>query len=76
MHQVNVTKFRSQLPKYLASVENGEEILITSHGKVIAKLIPPVDTQDKAKQQLRKLRKNSKVFDVISPIDENWDAEK
>lgn len=76
MQEINVTELRNHLPKYLARAHKGSEILITSHGHVIARILPPVDTKEQARSQLMKLRKKCKVMDVISPIDEKWDAEK
>ena len=76
MREINVTEFRNHLPKYLASVEDGKEILVTSHGRVIARILPPTDTKNEAKKQLKALRKHCKVGDVISPIDEEWNSDK
>lgn len=76
MNQVNVTELRNHLPRYLSSVQKGNEILITSHGVVIARIVPPADTQKEAKAELLKLRKRCKVGDVISSTDESWEADK
>ena len=40
MYQVNIAQFRKDLSHYLNRVQNGEEIGITRHGKVIAILTP------------------------------------
>jgi prevent-host-death family protein len=74
--QVNVTQFRNHLQKYLEQAHKGSEILITLHGSVIARILPPINTQEQAKKELLKLRQNCKVLDVVSPVDEKWDAEK
>ncbi len=76
MYAVNVTELRNHLPKYLAIAQNGTEVLVTSHGHTIVRIMPPVNTQEQAVQLLKQLRKKCKVGDVISPIDEDWDAEK
>ena len=39
MREVNVTDLRAHLPAFLASVQAGEEVLVTSRGKVIARLV-------------------------------------
>ena len=57
MHEVNVTELRNHLPKYLADVCKGEEILITVRGRVIARILPPVDVKLEAGKKLRALRK-------------------
>ena len=76
MHAVNVTELRNHLQKYLTDVINGDEIEVTSHGKIIARILPPVDIRQEAKRKLSDLRKICKVGDVISPTGELWDAEK
>lgn len=76
MLEVNVTELRSHLPEYLATAQKGAEILVTSHGKVIAKIIPPVNTKQDAMLKLKKLRARCKVGDVISPVNEKWKSEK
>lgn len=76
MKAVNVTELRNHLPKYLASVQQGKEILVTSHGQIIARITPPLDVRHNAIEQLKLLRKHCKIGDVTSPIDENWEAEK
>lgn len=74
VREVNVIELRNHLPKYLSTVQHGNEIWVTSHGQVIARILPPVNTKGKAIKALKLLRKHRKVGDVVSPIDENWDA--
>jgi prevent-host-death family protein len=38
--QVNVTELRQHLPSYLKQVQNGKEIVVTSHGEMIARIVP------------------------------------
>ncbi len=38
---VAASEFRDALKGYLEQVENGDEIHITKHGKVVARLLPP-----------------------------------
>ena len=76
MRQVKITELRSHLPAYLGQVQNGEEIVVTSHGKAIARILPSQDVRETAKNQLKALRKKTSVGDVISPIGESWGAEK
>jgi prevent-host-death family protein len=75
MRQVNVTELRSHLHKYLDCVQKGSEVLVTWHGEVIARILPPIDKKKEAANKLKKLRTRSKINDVISPIDESWEAE-
>lgn len=76
MRSINTTELRNHLPKYLHLVQRGDEILVTSHGKVIARIMPPIDVKLDAQNKLKSLRKACKVGDVISPIDEDWDVSK
>ena len=76
MRQINITELRNHLPKYLLAVTKGGEIQMTSHNKIIARILPPVDARQKTKKKLSALRKICKVGDVISPTGEAWEAEK
>jgi prevent-host-death family protein len=42
MKVVSFTEFRNNASSYLDLVEKGEEVEIQRHGKVIARLVPPV----------------------------------
>lgn len=76
MREVNVTELRNHLPVYLGSVRAGEEFLITSRGKAIAKLVPVEDPSLRARAELQELRKRCRIGDVVSPIGETWEAER
>ena len=74
MLTANITKLRNELPKYLHLVQSGEHIIVTSHGKAIARIMPPLDAPKEAKTQLKQLSKTCYIGDIISPIQEDWDA--
>lgn len=74
MLTTNVTELRRSLPKYLNCIQKGEHVLVTSHGRVIARILPPIDAKQEARTQLKQLQSVCRVGDVISPIPENWDA--
>jgi len=76
MLEVSVTAFRNHVPDYLEKVRNGEDIALTSRGKVIARLVPPGDERAHAKQQLVALRATSRIGDVVSPVNEDWEANR
>jgi prevent-host-death family protein len=76
MVDVSVTDLRSHLPEYLRRVSAGEEIRITSRGRVIASLVPARDVRDQARAALAALRRTARVGDVVSPTGETWDAER
>ena len=74
MIKVNVTELRNHLPTYLGKVRSGEEVAVTSRGKVIARLVPEADESSSARLRLETARKNSWVGDVVSPTGEAWEA--
>lgn len=41
MIEVNVKELREHLAQFIRQVETGEEIVITRHGTVVARLLPP-----------------------------------
>lgn len=75
MHEINITELRSHLPKYLGRVKKGEQILVTSRGKVVASLVPVQDVRTSARKRLAELRDRCMVGDVVSPTGEEWVAE-
>ena len=74
MKNVSISEFRANLLKYLTLVQQGEEINVTSKGNLMATLTPPVSQQNAARAKLEKLAKTAVIHDVISPIEDEWDA--
>lgn len=74
MLRVNVTELRNHLPSYLVKVKSGEEVAITSRGKVIARLVPESNASQEARQRLEAIRPKSLVGDVVTPLAEEWEA--
>ncbi len=74
MQQIKVTDLRKHLQSYLKRVREGEEIQITLNGKPIARMIPERELSEQAKTRLRDLRGTARVGDVMTPIQENWEA--
>jgi len=72
MEVVPTTQFRTHLPTYLHRAEEGEEIIITAHNKIIARLVPPQSRKEAAEKMLKKLQATCSVGDVISPIESSW----
>lgn len=75
MREVNVAELRAHLPAYLGAVEAGEEVRITSRGRVVARLLPPLDERAEARKRLDELRRRCTVGDVVTPTGEAWEAE-
>lgn len=74
MLTVNISEFRANLLKYLESANSGEDILVTSNGKILATVSAPSQVQNQAREALAALRKNAKVGDVISSTANDWNA--
>jgi prevent-host-death family protein len=74
MKEVNVTELRNNLPAYLGMVQGGEELLLTSRGKPIARVTPFVDGHSLAREQLALLRAKCRIGDIVSPVGEPWEA--
>lgn len=74
MH-VNVTQFRQQLPAYLRKVRAGASVSITSHGKVVARLMPQEDAATAAEARLVAMREKAAIVDAESPLGVKWNAQ-
>lgn len=72
MQSIAVSELRANLMNVLKTIERGSSLDITSRGKIIAKLVPPDDSREKAKHVLGKLRKTARIHDIISPISDEW----
>lgn len=74
MRVVKTTDLRNHLSAYLAAVQRGEELLIKSRGKVVARLVPEQGDADAARERLRALRDTVHVGDLLAPLDAEWGA--
>lgn len=74
METVNISQFRSNLLAYLKKASEGNEIMVTSHGEVLATIVPPKVKTEEAKAKLKQLAKNAVIKDVVAPIEAEWDA--
>jgi prevent-host-death family protein len=73
MNLVNVTDLRQHLPEYLKQVQQGEEIVITLHGKSIARIVPNFsdNKREQALKRLDTLRGKMILGDILSPLNNN-----
>lgn len=74
MQTINISEFRANLLKYLEIANSGEQISVTSNGKLLATITPPENQKQQAKKQLNTLAASAKIYDITSPIDSDWDA--
>ena len=76
MNAVNVTELRQHLPEYLRQVQSGEEIVVTLHGKPIARIVPDAGSaREEALKRLEALRGKMIVGDILAPLDEEWSGD-
>lgn len=72
MKTVPATAFKTHCLALLSEVaENHETIIVTKHGKPVAQVVPYTT------QEVVNPLKDSVVFetDLVTPIDETWDAD-
>jgi len=75
MQQVKISDLRSHLPDYIKRVTAGEQIQITSHGKIIARIVPEIDEVQAAQKRLDATRGTMIVGDIMEQIDIVWSAD-
>ena len=76
MTPVSVSDLRQNLPAFLRRVQAGEQLQITSRGRVIAHIEPERDPAEEARQWLLALRDHVSLGDVVSPIpDLEWSGD-
>ena len=74
MKQVSISELRAHLLDYLTRVQRGERFTVTSRGRAMATLISPVDHREEARARLDELARTAVLHDVVSPLDEPWEA--
>lgn len=75
MKTVNISEFRANLLKYLEKAKAGETIAVTSNGKVMATVSSPIDERQAARERLQALAGSAIIRDIVSPQDEEWEAQ-
>ena len=63
MREIQASEAKTHLPQLLDDVERGETLIVTRHGRRIARIVPEVDRRqeeiDKALAGIRDLRKRT-----------------
>ena len=61
MREVGAFEAKNKLGQLLDLVERGEEIIITRHGKAVARLVPPQQSanRDEARAAVRRIRERA-----------------
>lgn len=79
MKHVKVTELRQNLPEYLAKVQKGERLRVTSRGKVIAEIAPPMAADDEIAAARKRLLGSVVRFDrPTDPVFEpgEWEMDR
>lgn len=79
MAEVNVTHLRQHLPEFLARVERGERIQVTSRGRVIAEISPPLPAADATEAARARLRGSLVRYEApLEPVlpPEEWESNR
>jgi prevent-host-death family protein len=74
MQTVAISTFRAHLPEFLSRVESGETLALTVRGKEVARIIPPPQAREHARRELESIRQRAWIGDIISPLEEPWEA--
>jgi prevent-host-death family protein len=74
MLTVGVNQLRRNLGQFLQRVQAGERVIITVRGHRVAQLTPLNKPRQQAREALQQLRENAVIGDVVSPLDEEWEA--
>ncbi len=75
MQTVNISDFRANLLKYLEKANAGEQINVTTNGKLLATITAPSQQKQLAQQQLQQIAQSAQILDVVTPTDTEWDSE-
>ena len=72
MKEVGAFEAKNKLSALLDLVEQGEEVVITRHGKEVARLVPPrtVINRDEARAAMARLRARAKALKLNLTLDE------
>ncbi len=77
MREIQASEAKTHLPRLLDDVERGETLIITRHGRRIARIIPETGREqeqiDEALEKIRQLRRHTgtiAIEDILSARDE------
>lgn len=76
MITIGISEFRANMSVILQQVQQGEIVSLWLRDKEIARLVPPDFARMAARQKLEELRETAIIGDILSPLDEQWDAEQ
>lgn len=74
MLSISISDLRANLLEYLTKAQSGEQITVTSNGRLLATITAPTEQHDIAKKKLQQIAKTAIIGDVLTPTNESWDA--
>ena len=74
MAEIGAFEAKNTLGSLLDRVERGEEIVITRHGKAVARLVPNVRRVDEhqARAAFERIRERARRLQASKPVPFNW----
>ena len=77
MREIQASDAKARLPQLLDDVERGETLVITRHGRAIARIVPELDRRqeevDRALASIRELRRRTqkvRIEEILSAKEE------
>ena len=80
MRKIQASEAKAHLPQLLDEVERGETLIITRHGRAIARIVPEVDRRqeevDKAIAAIRALRQSNEKVTIAELLSAREEGRK
>ena len=80
MREIQASDAKARLPQLLDDVERGETLVITRHGRPIARIVPETNRRqeevDKALSSIRELRKRTRKLSLKQILSARDDGRK
>ena len=80
MREVQASEAKTHLPRLLDDVERGETVIITRHGRAIARLVPEAhrrqETIDRAIESIRALRRHTGRITLVELLSARHEGHK
>lgn len=78
--RIQASEAKTHLPELLDKVEQGQTIVITRHGRAIARLVPEADSRqaevDRALDEIKELRKRTRKISLEELLSSRHEGHK
>ncbi len=65
MRQIPIATFKDRVSEFIAAAEAGEEVVITRHGKVAARLMPPDALKERSERARAAMARMKEIRDKM-----------